>query len=104
MSPLDLFLYIILLNSQLRSKELCWSHFGAKKALQRLNFGKTSYEDFVFAQSDFLRLVGAPNESFILIIIYYIFQYSVAIKRTLLESLQSKKKGPLKPRFRQNEF
>ena len=27
-----------------------------------LYFGKTSYKDLVFAESDFLRLVGSPNE------------------------------------------
>ena len=37
-----------------------------------LYFGKTSYKDLVFVQNDFLRLVGAPKESLILIIIYYI--------------------------------
>ena len=40
----------------------------------------------------FLRLVGAPNESLILIIIYYILKYSVGIKTTFLESLRSQKK------------
>ena len=39
-----------------------------------------------------MRLVGAPNESLILIIIYYMFKYSVGSKTTLLESLGSKKK------------
>ena len=37
-------------------------------------------------RNDFLRLVGEPNEPLILIIIYYIFKYSVRIKTTLLES------------------
>ena len=45
-----------------------------------LYFGKTNYKDFVFVQNDFLRLVGAPNESLILIITYYMFKYSVGIK------------------------
>ena len=36
--------------------------------------GKTSYNDFVLARGEFLRLVGAPNESLRLIIIYYMFK------------------------------
>ena len=36
--------------------------------------------DLVFARNDFLRLVGAPNESLILMIIYYMFKYSVGTK------------------------
>ena len=36
-------------------------------------------KDLVFARNDFLRLVGSPNESLILIIIYYMFKYSVRI-------------------------
>ena len=38
-----------------------------------------NYKDLVFARNDFLRLVGAPNEFLILIIIYYMFKYSVRI-------------------------
>ena len=39
----------------------------------------TNYKDLVFARNDFLRLVVAPNEFLILIIIYYMFKYSVGI-------------------------
>ena len=53
--------------------------------------GKTSYKDLGFARNEFLRPVRAPNESLILIIIYYMFKYSVGIKTTLLESLGSQK-------------
>ena len=35
----------------------------------------------VFAQNDILRLFEAPNESLILIIIYYMFKYSVGSKK-----------------------
>ena len=56
--------------------ELLWSQ---KKALETLYFGKPSYKDIDFARSDFLRIVGAPNESLILILIYYMFKYSVGI-------------------------
>ena len=42
-------------------------------------------------QNDILRLFGAPNECLILIIIYYIFKYSVGIKTTFLESLRNQK-------------
>ena len=58
------------------SKQLCLSHFGAKNLFYRLYFGKTSYNDLVFARNEFLRIVGPPNESLILIVIYYMFKYS----------------------------
>ena len=48
--------------------------------------------DLVFARNEFFRLVGAPNESLILIIIYYMLKYSFGIKITLLESLRREKK------------
>ena len=61
-------------------KQLCKRHFRDKKAFKRLYFGKTSDNDLVFMRNDFLRLVGAPNVSLILIIIDYMFKYSVGIK------------------------
>ena len=60
-----------------------------------------NYKDLVFTRNDILRLVGAPDESVILIIICYMFKYSVGIKTTLLESLRSQK-SILKAIFRQN--
>ena len=42
----------------------------SQKSLQRLDFGKTSYNHFVLARSEFLRVVGARNEVLRLIIIY----------------------------------
>ena len=60
-----------------------------------------NYKDLVFARNDFLRLVGAPNEFLILIIIYYMFKYSVGIKTTLLSPLRSQK-SILRAIFRQN--
>ena len=50
---------------------------------------KTSEKDLVFAQGEFLRLVGCPNESLRLIIIYYTFKYKFIIETTLLVLLQS---------------
>ena len=47
-------------------------------------FGKTNFDELVFARNDFFRLVRAPNESLILIILYYMFKYSVGIKTSLL--------------------
>ena len=70
---------------------------------QRLDFDKTSYNHFVLARSEFLRLVGAPNEFLRLIIIYYVFKYLWRIKTTLLESHRSKITH-LKARFRQNQL
>ena len=46
-----------------------------------LDFGKTTYNDFVLAQIEFLRNIGAPNEFLRLIIIYYVFKYSFGIKK-----------------------
>ena len=73
------------------------------KYFKRLYFGKTSWKDLVFARNEFLRLLGAPNQSLIHIIIYYMFKYSVGIKTTLIESLRSKK-SILKSIFRQNKL
>ena len=66
-----------------------------------LDFGKTSYTDFVLGRNEFLRLVGAPTESQVIIIIYYMYRYTFGIKITFLESLRSQK-SPLKARFWQN--
>ena len=66
-----------------------------------LDFGKTSYTDFVLARNEFLRLAEAPTESLSLIIIYYTFEYTFDIKTTLLESLWSQKSS-LKARLWQN--
>ena len=73
-----------------------------KKVFQRQYFGKTSYKDFVFAQNEFLKLFGDLNQSLILIIIYYMFKYSVGMKTTLLESTSEQRKSILKAIFRQN--
>ena len=73
----------------------------SQKSLQRLDFGKTSYNHFVLARSKFLRVVGARNEVLRLIIIYYKFKYLFGIKTTLVESHRSQKTD-LKSRFTQN--
>ena len=67
------------------TKLLCESYFGAKKSLSWLELGKTSYNDFVLERGEYLRIVGAPNESLGLIIIYYMFTYKFGNKTTLLE-------------------
>ena len=51
------------------------THFGAKEALEKLDFGKTGYKHLVLARSEFLEIVGAPNESLRLIILNYMFKY-----------------------------
>ena len=61
--------------------------FRSKKIILQLYFGKTNYDDVVFARNDFLRLVRAPNESLILIIIYYTFKY-ITCSNTQLGSKQ----------------
>ena len=66
-----------------------------------LNFGKTSYTDFVLARNEFLGLVRAPTESQGITIIYYMYGYIFGIKTTFLESLWSQK-SLLKVRFWQN--
>ena len=77
------------------------SHFGAEKAPERLDFGKTTYNDFVLARSEFLWNIGSPNESLRLFILFYMLKYTFGIKTTLLESLRNQK-NPLKARFRHN--
>ena len=44
---------------------------GTQKRLQTLDFGKTSYNDLVFARGEFLRFFGAPDESLRLSIIFW---------------------------------
>ena len=73
------------------SKQLFYSHFGAKIPIIGLDFGKTSYEDLVFAIGEFLWLFGVQNESLGTLLIYYMFKYLFGIKTTLLESLRSQK-------------
>ena len=73
----------------------------SQKILQKYDFGKTSYNHFVLARNEILRLVGAPNKFLRHIIIYYMFKYLFGIKTALLESNRSKKTY-LKARFRQN--
>ena len=58
---------IICLNTHLGSKKFARFTSEPKKALFRIYFGKTNYEEFVLAQCDFERLVRAPNESLRLI-------------------------------------
>ena len=62
-----------------------------KKSVKRLDFGKTSYKDFVFARGKFFRVFGAPNESLIHIIIYYMLKYTCGNKTALLDSHRSQK-------------
>ena len=75
----------------------------SQKSILKAIFRKTSYNDLAFAQNEFLRLFGAPNQSLILTIIYYMFKYLVGIKTNLLESLRSQK-SILKAIFRQNQL
>ena len=63
----------------------------SRKSIQRIDFGKTSYNHFVLARSEILSLVGAPNEFLRLIIIYYMVKYLFVIKTTLLEAQGEKK-------------
>ena len=74
------------------------SHRSQKSPLTA-RFRQTSYNDFVSARSEFLRITVAPNESLRLIIRYYMFVCSFWIKTNLLESLRYGK-TPLKARFR----
>ena len=52
---------------------------GSKKKKAFKGYVTANYKDLVFARNDFLRLVVAPNELLILIIIYYIFKCAVGI-------------------------
>ena len=77
--------------------ESLWSQKNRLKARFRQNY----LQGLSFARRELLRLVGAQNESLILIIIYYIFKYTFGTKTTFLDSLWSQK-SPLTARFRQN--
>ena len=70
-----------------------------KSPFKRFDLGKTGYKHLVLARCDFLKLVGAPNESLRLIITNYMFKYTFGIKTTL-ESLRNQKSA-LEARFRQ---
>ena len=54
--------------------------------------GITNYDNLVFARNEFLMLVGAPNESLTLITIYYMFKYSVGIKKNYARVTSETKK------------
>ena len=56
-----------------------------------LEFGKTSYTDFVFVRNEFLSLFGAQTESLSLIIIYYIFKYAYGINNFARVTSEPKK-------------
>ena len=43
--------------------------------VQKLDLGKASYKDVVFARGEFLSVVGAQNESLRIILMYYLFKY-----------------------------
>ena len=43
-------------------------------------------------ESDFIRLVGVPNESLRLIMIYYMFKYSFSIKKNFARFTSEPKK------------
>ena len=73
----------------------------SQKALQRLDYGKTSYKDLVYARGEFLMFFGALNVFLRLIMIYDQFKYSFRIKTILLE-LHRSQKSPLMAWFRQN--
>ena len=64
---------------------------------------KTRFNDSVLPQNDFLRLVGAPNESIRLILIYYMFKYSFGIRTVLPESVRIKQ-SPLKVGFEKTSY
>ena len=46
-----------------------------KKPVKKLDLGKTSYKDLVFARGEFLSVVGAQNESPRIILMYYMLKY-----------------------------
>ena len=46
-----------------------------KKPVEKIDLGKTSYKDLVFARGEFLSVVGAQNESPRIILMYYMFKY-----------------------------
>ena len=71
-----------------------------KKHIWRLDFGKTSCKDLVFARGEFSSVVGAQNEFLRLIIIYYIKLHIWDLNN--YARLTSEPKTNQKARFRQN--
>ena len=57
---------------------------------------KPDYKHLIIARSEFLKLVGAPNESLRLIIIYYIFKYTFVMKKKTVSRVTSEPKKPFK--------
>ena len=46
-----------------------------KKLVYKVDLGKTSYKDLVFARGEFLSVAGAQNESPRIILLYYMLKY-----------------------------
>ena len=46
----------------------------SKKSIFKAIFRQNNYKDLVFARNEFLRIVGSPNQSLILIIMYYMIK------------------------------
>ena len=55
--------------------------FQSQKSSLKARSHKTTYNDFVLARREFLRLVRAPIESLSLIIIYYMIKYGIGKKK-----------------------
>ena len=80
-----MFKYVFRIKTNLL--ESLWSQKNPLKA----HFRKTSDNDIVLAQNEFLGLVGAPNDSLRLNIIHNMIKCTFGIKTTFLESLRSRK-------------
>ena len=72
-------------------KETLLQSLQNKKSPSKARFSRTSYKDFVLARSEFLRHIGAPNESLRLIIMYYLSKYSFGIKKLCWSHIGAKK-------------
>ena len=58
-----------------RIKTSLQESLGAKKPVLKLDLGKASYKDLVFARGEFLSVIGAQNESLRIILMYYMYKY-----------------------------
>ena len=75
----------------------------SQKTNLKARFRQNYLRRLSFWASDPFRLVGAPNESLTLIIIYYLFKTHLGKQISLLESVR-RQKTHLKARFRKNQL
>ena len=97
--PLRLIVIYYIFNYTFEIKTTLLESLRNQKSTLEARFRHNLTKGRSFCASDFLRLVGAQNQSLRVVIIQYMFKYSCRIKTTLLVSRRSQKTH-LKARFR----